>query len=243
VSGVSGPAGPVSGGFGPPPSGGPPPTRRGSRLPLVLSIVAVVLVVLVAGTVGVALMIGNRDDGDPTTPTGAGTPAKYDATKLPQNLCESIDLGPLASRFDAQVAQPTANRQLNTSVSMITCTISRQQATAAVLSVLFMVSVYTDPKLAVDQQRLGLENAKLNDPTTRTLDGVGEEAFATRTSGSQTASTVGLTLEMRDANLRWSAYLTASSLTGAGWTDDERARFVTDLGAVVKASHARYAGG
>ena len=45
---------------------------------------------------------------------------------------------------------------------------------------------------------------------------------------------------MRAANMRWSAYLTASKISSVGWTDQERAQFVTDLGAAVKASHAKF---
>ena len=265
VSGAFGPApfgGQAQPGTAPPGMGSPgmgspgaaPPGRSGERrrgsLALVLSIVAVVLVVLVSGVAGVVYVV-NKGDGtpgaNPTAPTGgtgqpapAGGSAKYDATKLPENLCQNVDLGRLATQFDAQAAAPTVNRQLSTIVSTMTCTISRQKGTAAVMSLLMVVTVYTDPKLAVDQQKLGLDNAKLNDPGTKTLDGIGDEAYATRTGGVQAATTVALTLEMRAANMRWSAYLTASKITSAGWTDQERAQFVTDLGAAVKASHAKF---
>ncbi|GIJ55565.1 hypothetical protein Vau01_030810 [Virgisporangium aurantiacum] len=266
VSGAFGPApfGPAPFGGAAPPGTAPPGTgspgmtppgrpgepRRGS-LALVLSIVAVVLVVLASGVAGVVYVV-NKDDGkpgaNPTTPTGgtgqptpaSGGSARYDATKLPENLCLSVDLGRLATQFDTQATAPTVNRQLSTIVSTMTCTISRQKGTAAVMSLLMIVTVYTDPKLAVDQQKLGLDNAKLNDPGTKTLDGIGDEAYATRTGGVQAATTVALTLEMRAANMRWSAYLTASKISSAGWTDQERAQFVTDLGAAVKASHAKF---
>jgi hypothetical protein len=262
VSGVSGPAGPVSGAFGPASFPGPrtpppgrPPERRSSSLPLVLSIVAVVLVVVVAGVVGVVLALNNGDDpvgansADPTagsgqtTPARAGGSAKYDATKLPANLCENVELGRLATQFDSQASEPTANRTLNNTVSIITCTVSRLKGTAQTMSLLFTVTVYRDPKLAGDQQKQGLDNAKLNDPNTKTLDGIGDEAYVTRTTGNENPSTVAMTLEMRAANLRWSVYLTAYKISGAGWNDQERAQFVTDLGAAVKASHTKYTGG
>ena len=62
------------------------------------------------------------------------------------------------------------------------------------------------------------------------------------TTAIDTSTTVGLTLEMREANLRWTVYLTAAKFSGGGWSDQERAKFATDLAAVVKASHARYTG-
>jgi hypothetical protein len=264
VSGVAGPAGPVSGGFGPPPFGGhgPPPPgprpRPRSSLPLVLSIVGVVLALVVAGVVGVVVVLSNGEDDNPsgwnvatpsvgtagTAPTGTGgnATAKYDATKLPENLCQSMELGALATQFGGEVGQPTANRQLTTAVSVLTCTVSRQNGSTAVLTLLAMANVYADPKLAVDQQKSGLDNAKLNDPGTQALDGIGDEAFVTRTSGLNNPTTVALTLEMREANMRWTVYLTASKISGNGWSDQERARFITDLGAVVKATHTKYTG-
>jgi hypothetical protein len=263
VSGAFGP--PPFGGQGPPPPGPRPPGPRSrSGLPLVLSIVGVVLVLVIAGVVGTVVVLTNDDDGpggaNPANPTagttrtapagngngngngngGANAAAKYDATKLPENLCQSIDLGALATQFDGQVSEPTANRQLTTTVSVLTCTISRQKGSTAILTLLAMANVYGDPKLAVDYQKTALDNAKLNDASTQVLDGVGDEAFVTRTSGINNATTAALTLEMREANLRWTVYLTASKFSGGGWTDQERARFSTDLAAVVKASHAKY---
>ncbi|GIJ73728.1 hypothetical protein Voc01_086450 [Virgisporangium ochraceum] len=256
---------PPFGGQGPPPPPGPRPPgpRSRSGLPLVLSIVGIVLVLVIAGVVG-AVVVLTDDDGpggaNPANPTagttrttpagngngngngnnGANAAAKYDATKLPENLCQSIDLGALATQFDGQVSEPTANRQLTTTVSVLTCTISRQKGSTAILTLLAMANVYGDPKLAVDYQKTALDNAKLNDASTQVLDGVGDEAFVTRTSGINNATTAALTLEMREANLRWTVYLTASKFSGGGWTDQERARFSTDLAAVVKASHAKY---
>lgn len=259
---VSGVAGPATGGFGPPPFGAPGPPRPGPRtrssLPLALSVVGVVLVLLVAGVVGVVLVLTNDDNprgfnqADPTggtnrtVPAGTGdnnrgnATARYDATKLPENLCQSVELGPLATQFDGQVSQPTANRQLTTVVSVITCTISRQKGSTSILTLLAMANVYADPKLAVDYQKTALDNAKLNDTTTKVLEGVGDEGFVTRTSGVSTTTTAGLTLEMREANLRWTVYLTASRFSGGGWSDQERAQFATDLATMVKATHAKY---
>jgi hypothetical protein len=259
VSGVSGPAGPVSGAFGPPPFAGnsgpgpgpggtaPPAARRRGTLSLVLSIVAVVLVLVIGGVVGVVLLNNNDEDeggnGTSANPTGAATAARYDATKLPENLCQNVDLGRFATEFTAESTQPTASRQLNPTVSVITCSLGRQKGTAAVIGVLFTAAIYGDQKLAIDQQKQGFANAKLNDPNARALDGIGDEAYTTITAGANTASTAAFSIEMRSANIRWTVHLTAAKIDSTSWTDQDRDRFLTDLGAALTATHKKYTGG
>jgi actin-like ATPase involved in cell morphogenesis len=262
------PAAPVSGGYRPPVAPMPPtytprpapqpggygaPVKPARRMRgLVVGAVVAVLVVAGAGTAA-ALWLSNGSKSDSTggagasssagqTPTSGTSPGKYKITLLPENLCDKVDPGPFATRFEKDLNAPSHQRNLSTIVGWDNCALSRQHGAEEVVgSFTFTAFVYTDTKFAVSAQQQVHDSAKLNDPALVVVHGIGDEAFVNRmpSNSATDATTAQYAMEVRDGNLRWTAYAIEARTNGVAWTTQERTQIVTDLEAAVKATHAK----
>jgi hypothetical protein len=259
------PGGLAPGGPGLAPGGGRAPARRpGGRGGLAIVAAVAVAVLLLAGAAGTGVWLLNRDDpgkktgnNSPTTGSGqtgggattgenAGGPtaAKYQMSVLPENLCSKVDIGKFASSYEKELSAPYSVRNVNSFVSTAICSISRQRGNDT-LSLTLTMYVYADTNQAVTAQRQALDTAKVTDPNTIVLTGIGEEAHVAQT-GNQSSSTVEsvtYTVEARDGNLRMSLLGISTRIQGRSWTDQDRRQFANDLGDVVKTTIAKLGSG
>jgi actin-like ATPase involved in cell morphogenesis len=172
------------------PGGWPPPQRQrsGRGGVAVAAVLAVVAVLVLGAGVGVYLLMnGNKNRGTNTNgPGGNGTtgrtssgPGRFDMTKLPQNICGTLDLGPISSSYEEAVGDPTASRNLNTYAGTASCTVSRMHKAGTAVttaSVLSMTTVYADLTTGAAAGKQQFDSAKLNGAVTD-VAGVGDRAF------------------------------------------------------------------
>jgi hypothetical protein len=251
-----------AGGPGFAPAGGPgfAPARRPPRrggLVVVAAIVAAVVLLGGAGVTGLVLLNNNKSPGgngpSGNNNGGAGTggqtgggsgqnnngggtgSAKYPMTVLPEDLCTKVDLGKLATSYEKETQKPSSTRAVNSFVSNATCSIARQHGYDT-LSVQLFVLVYADTEQAKTAYTQAHNTAKGADPDLVVLPGVGEEAHASQTITTSANQVATYTIEARDGNLRMTLYGTGTRINTAGWSDQERRQFITDLGEVAKSS-------
>jgi len=232
------------------------PATKARRSPALTVAAAVVAALVLLGGGGAAYALyndkvrgGGAGDGGPSgspptlagqQPVGAGVAGEYDLRKLPGELCDLVDIGPLASRYKTETSEPVATRNLTTTVGFDICTITRSRTdgtTVIGVSLSFTAYVYQDVSLAKTYQKTALDNAKLNTPVTEVTD-LGEEAFAhegNQSSGAQ-KTTLSLTITTRDSNLQWSSVLTAVRSDNAGWTGAEKRDLQSKLAAVTRSN-------
>ncbi len=244
------------------------PARRGSRTrTAVLASGIAVAAVLGLGTAGYLLVNRTRSGVPAATSSthgapgaGAGTgPArshqatastsavKYTATRLPKNLCPTVDLAGLARTFPTQSTAPVNQSNLSTAASTFSCILSRQRGTGNALvtaSVVLTAIVFADTTFAVTTIRSYHDNAALNDPNLATLSGIGDEAFVYHqpVDSSSAATNANDWLYARDGNLVWQVQLNANS-SGRAWTDAERTQLRDDLVAAMRATQANLPAG
>jgi actin-like ATPase involved in cell morphogenesis len=251
---VSGMPGPVHPGQGAPAAPGwhPPPPRRsgGGGAGIAVAVVMVLVAVLVLGAgVGVYVLMsgGNKPGGETgsgTTGSGtqgstgkAGGPGRFQMTKLPENICPTVEMGPITKSFEQAAGDPTPSRNLNTSAGSATCTIGRIHmagSTVSTASVVAMAMVFADLSMGTATGKQQLDSARLNGAVTE-LSGVGEQAFTyvdKQQKGVFTAVFVGV-----ESNLVLNLTLVVSPDTpGKAFTDAQVKDFQTRLGDIGKAT-------
>jgi hypothetical protein len=245
---------------GPPPrAGSGAPVRRVNPATLVVGAVALV-VVLVAAVGGLLLFSHETNKGKggttasgssgPLGHTAKADPGKYPITRVPEDLCAIVQVGHLGTTFATPYADgpPAGTRNLNTFVGTGTCTVQRQQgsgaAIKAVATLTLTMMIFSDVASAASTQKTLADSARLNDPGTVAVTGVGDEAVVSKTAsgvnkpdGTQIASTE----EVRASNLRWTVSLIETRIDPAGpWSDADRKQLVADLEEAVRATHARF---
>ena len=241
---------------GAPVTGAAMPPRQQRRGVAVLAVVAsTALLVLLGGATGGYLLLKQKSGGSANpgvsasashAPSASAVPIKYIAGKLPQNICEKIDIGTLGTTFEKASSAPVGSRYLNTIVGTFSCLIGREHDASGTYvstgSLNVTVSVYTDGNMAATTYRTIFDSAKLNGPVTE-ISGVGDHAFIFQqpvpSGGSNGVAT--FELDARDANLTWNISLTVSQMSTTGWSDRDRAKFKDQLVAALKASIANVA--
>jgi hypothetical protein len=201
-----------------------------------------VAVLVVGGGLGAYLLLRNGDKTGNQNGSGAsgaagktGGPGRFQMSKLPENVCGTIDMGPINKSYEAAAGDPNPSRALNTYASTATCSISRMHKagnTVATATVMSMVTVYADVT-AAKQMR---DSARLNSPLTE-IKGVGEDAVTyidQKQPAVLTATFFGI-----ESNVTVNLTLVASPLTGTTFTDEQRKELQTRLGEVGKATFPR----
>ncbi|MEV4517652.1 Hsp70 family protein [Dactylosporangium sp. NPDC049525] len=245
----------VPGGPRPPATGGPaaptwtpppPPQRRGGGGGAGIAVAAVVVVVVVllgAAGVGAYLLLNN---GTTVGPNGSGAsgaartssgPGRFQVTKLPENICGTIDMSPISSSYEDPAGDPTPSRNLNTFVGTASCTVSRLHKSGtdiSTASVVSIASVYADLSSGAAVAKQMHDSARLNSAVTD-LQGVGEQAFTYVDKQQQsvvTATFVGVV-----SNLVLNLTLVVSpGGTGKTFTDAQIKDLQTRVGDVGKAT-------
>ncbi|MFF5233727.1 Hsp70 family protein [Dactylosporangium sp. NPDC000521] len=241
------PGGPPSAMPGPLPAapGWQPPGQRpntGSRGGIAAGIVmALVLVLLLGGGVVAYVLVKGGDKGGRGTPgstsTGgqAGGPGKYQLTKLPQNICPTLDLGPITSQYEEAIGDATPSRNLNTYAGTASCTVSRMHksgSTVTTASVMSMPTVYKDLASGSTVAKQLRDSAALNGTVTD-VPGVGEQAFTY--ADLQQAAAPTFTLVGVDSNLVCTITLVVST-GGKALTDAQVRDLQSRLIQVAKGS-------
>jgi len=181
------------------------------------------------------------------TAAGSTAPAKYTATKLPRNLCPTVDLAGLARTFPTQSSAPVNQSNLSTAVSSFSCILGRQRGSGTALvtaGIVVTALVFTDTNLAVTTLTSYHDNAALNDPGLSAVSGLGNEAFVFRqpVDSSSAATNANSWLYARDGNLLWQIQVNANS-SGRAWTEVERTQLRDDLVAAARATQAKLPAG
>jgi actin-like ATPase involved in cell morphogenesis len=240
----------------------PTAARQGRRIAAIAGAAAVAVLLLLIGGTATAYQWLNRDKGnqsgpdsgrfglDSSDPSASKAPAKYDMRQVPENLCEKVDLSALAATFEKESNTPDARRNVSSYLGTSNCLLSRQHngrddLAISIATLSFSMYVFTDSDGATDSHERSISEAKLNTPTITDVPNFGQHAFIYRKAGNTAApeADADYVLEARDANLRWTASLSATKMSGGKWTDAERAdleaRFIT----VAKASFTKLSGG
>ncbi|MEV0129333.1 Hsp70 family protein [Dactylosporangium sp. NPDC050688] len=241
VSTVPAPQPSAPGGWNPPPPAAP--RRRGAGI-AVAAVLALVAVVVLGGGVGVYLL--TKDNGKTGGPNGSATsgaagqsggPGRFQLTKLPQNICGTLDTSSINGSYEELVGDPTPSRNLNTFSGSATCTVSRMHkagSTVATASVMSIATVYASLASGTAVAKQMLDSAKLNGPVTELQD-VGEQAFMyvdTQQPAALTATFVGV-----ESNLLLNITLVVSpGSTGKPFTDAQITDLQTRLGDIGKAT-------
>ncbi|MEV4137790.1 Hsp70 family protein [Dactylosporangium sp. NPDC049742] len=178
-----------------------------------------VVVLLLGGGVVAYVLLKNGDKGGGGGPGGTSTtggqasgPGRFQMTKLPQNICPTIDLTAITSQYEAAVGDPTPSRNLNTYAGTASCTVSRMHKsgnTVTTASVMAMPTVYKDLASGSAVAKQLRDSAALNGTVTD-VPGVGEQAFTYADLQQPAAPT--FTLVGVDSNL----VCTITLIVGAG---------------------------
>jgi actin-like ATPase involved in cell morphogenesis len=242
-----------------PPMPAPPrqPQRQG-RGGLVAAIVAgsiAVLLLLSGGIAGCYALLStpgsnpNHQAGRTATPRASSVsavPAKYDLQKLPQNMCEKVDMTSLATVFETNSdSKPDASRNLSDGYGSANCILGREhddskKLAISIVTVSFSAYVFSDPESAATSHAKSASDAQLNSAKLTPVPGLGEDAFVYRYA-SNTASPdtdASYRLDARDSNLHWMADITATRLEGK-WSDSERQQIQQLFIASAKATYTK----
>jgi actin-like ATPase involved in cell morphogenesis len=216
----------------------PPNRRRGSRGRL-LGVAAVIALVLGGGAVLLSQLPDDSDNQSQEGPGPSGEAVAYDFTKMPDDLCASVDLQPFAALYEhlAEPARPTRN--LNASGGDASCSVVRLHGEGDVRAV-FAVSIRVTPTLdatAAGYKALIGDDAALNDRPVQ-LTGLGEEAviFAAKGSTAQARSQLTLRIGVRDGNMTWHMRLSLDRQDQAGWTAAQQQQLRDRLVEVTRAA-------
>ncbi|MDG6107165.1 Hsp70 family protein [Dactylosporangium aurantiacum] len=235
------PGGPAGPGWSPP----PPATQRRGGAGIATAVVLVLLaVVVLGGGVGVYLLTrDNGKSGGPNGSTGSGAarqpggPGRFQLTKLPQNVCGTLDTGAINGTYEELASDPTPSRNLNTFAGTASCTVTRMHrsgSTVATASVVSVATVYADLASGAAVAKQLLDSAKLNGPVTE-LPGVGEQAFTY--VDKQQPAVLTVTFVGVESNLVLNITLVASpGGTGKSFTDAQIKDLQTRLADIGKAS-------
>ncbi|WP_203931315.1 Hsp70 family protein [Virgisporangium ochraceum] len=247
-------SGPPSVGAPPAAGGVPPAARGRSRavpIALVLAGVVAAVVLSVAVLSNALRKVEGTGDGVSAGPTATGArsipPISPPASILSSPgsasprysfdnvsaLCPKIDLSPLKPIFEKEDEAPLSSRNPGVvpGTGRADCIRSVHHVPADGLSdsiVTLSFTLIVEPSAAdatkeYDSERV---NHEKNDAGPTDAPGVGERAFTYRASGDRPGpgSQAFLGLEVRDANLRWSAQIEARRIAEGPWSQAQRTR-------------------
>ncbi|WP_433045738.1 Hsp70 family protein [Dactylosporangium sp. CS-033363] len=205
----------------------PRPRRRG-----VLLTAAVVAVVAFAAFATYKTLSTNESD-DPET-LASTAPPRYDFTKAPDDLCESLDLTPLRAVYDREEEAPKPSRNLTGQLGSASCRTARSGLKGAVVArITVAATLRPDEQLTrADYGTMVAADARVND-TPEPIPGLADEAviYRAKDSSKRAASDLTLILGLRDHNLIWQLNLTVNRTDNKGWTpaelQDLRTRLIT----------------
>ncbi|WP_326999995.1 Hsp70 family protein [Dactylosporangium sp. NBC_01737] len=222
----------------------PPAPRRGGGAGITVAVVLTLVVVLVGGAaVGAYLLLsgGNKPGGA----NGSGTsgaartssgPGRFQLTKLPENICGTVDMGPINGPYEQPAGDPTPSRNLNTFAGTASCTISRMHRAGSAIStasVVCIATVYADLSTGAAVAKQMLDSARLNGPVTE-VKGVGEQAFTY--VDKQQPGALSATFISVESNLVLNMTLVASADSTGKFSDAQIKDLQTRLGDVGKAT-------
>ncbi len=220
----------------------PPARRRGGGTAAVVAILALVGVLVLGGGYGAyRLLTGGNKPGTTNGQTGtsgptgkAAGPGRFQLTRLPENVCTTLDLAPISGPYEEALGDPTPSRNLNTYAGTASCTASRMHRSGAdstTASTVSMATVYADLATGASVAKQLIDSARLNGDVTE-LDGIGEQAFtyvSKQQPGVLTATFVGV-----ESNLVLNITLVVGAGTGKSFTDSQVKDLQTRLGNIGK---------
>ncbi|GAA3218271.1 hypothetical protein GCM10010532_046850 [Dactylosporangium siamense] len=221
-------------------AGTPAPVRarRGWRTRVLAA--AAVAVVLA----GAALLISQlQDDGGDQSPDGGGPSTqavRYDHTKLPNDLCASVDLTPFATLYETMESPLRPTRQITSTGSDATCNTVRLHGTVrATLSAAIRVTPSRE-QAATDYRMMVGDTAALN-TRPEPLTGLGQEAVVFEMAVSKRIMT--LIVGYRDDNLTWQLRLTVDRQDEVGWTAGQKQQLRDMLVEVTRTAQPKVTAG
>ncbi|MET7420247.1 Hsp70 family protein, partial [Dactylosporangium sp. NPDC005555] len=205
--------------------------RPRSRRRLIAGMAAVVLVV----AAGALLLNQLPSDGDDDPWNGPSVaPARYDLAKVPDNLCDSIDLSPFFALYEREASAPSPRRNVMAAAGSSSCQAVRLHDNGMVRAT-FSAEVRVTPEQSTaeyDYKQRVSGDAALNEQPVQLPD-LGDEAvvFEMKGATAQARTMTTLRLGVRDGNLVWEVHLTVDRQDKVGWTaaqkQDLRDRLVT----------------
>jgi hypothetical protein len=181
----------------------------------------------------------------PTITATSAPPPPYTFDKI-GNLCDSVDVDPIKTIFEADTLEPKSSRSPSGagfgSASCIRSLghIDGTGLSNALVTLDYTVWVFSDIDRAIEQQKQYLDNAAADKRSPQPVPGFGEEAFAHLAPHSKPGpiTDIEYSVEVRDANLRWIARINAGRIDQSGWSQKQQDQI---LGAVMESAKRGYA--
>lgn len=160
-------------------------------------------------------------------------------------LCEKIDITQLKAIFETQSTEPDSTRTDGDTFGTAHCVIGLTHTDDtglddSFITLSFSLWIYADANSAVQAQQRSRKNAEANKASPADEPGLGEQAFTYRKSGATAGpgKSVEYTLEVRDANLRWTAGIHGTRIADDNWSQAQRTAIETAFRTAARTSYA-----